>query len=163
MIDDPIRTSWRDEWFFEYSSTELKDAAQEKVDHHKKRLEHWEGEHQSLREKYIESVQESAKNATQKEAREAEEWANALMYADAESAGGAQFRVASASMSNLPQPKRKEIMGDPEIYAELQKALGKVQEHKGRVETFSRWVQLFKRDKDNVRRLTYSDAVFFGL
>src|SRR5436190_13943929 len=160
MIDDPVRTSWRDEWFFEYGAAELKDAAQEKVDHHKKRLEHWEGEHQTLREKYIESVQESAKNATEKEAREAEEWANALMYAD-ESPGGAQVRMAS--MSGLPQPKRKEIMGDPEIYAELQKALGKVQEHKGRVETFSRWVQLFGRDKDNVRRLTYSDAVFFGL
>jgi hypothetical protein len=161
MLDDPIRHSWRDEWFFEYASTELESAAQKKVDHHRKRLEHWEGEHQSLREKYIASVQESAKNATEKEAREAEDWANALMYADAESAGGAQFRMAS--MSGLPQPKRKEIMGDPEIYAELQKALGKVQEHKGRIETFSRWVQLFKRDKDNVRRLTYSDAVFFGV
>src|SRR4051812_13523202 len=111
-IEDPIRNSWRNEWVFEFADTELKDKAQEKVDHHKARLEYWEGQHQQLRDKYIASVQESAKNATEKEAAEAEEWANAVAYQD-ESAGGAQFRVASSAMSALPQARRKEIMGDP--------------------------------------------------
>lgn len=156
-VEDPVRNSWRNEWVFEFANTELKDKAQEKVDHHKARLEYWEGQHQELRDKYIASVQESAKNATEKEAREAEEWANAVAYQD----DGAQFRVASAS--GLPQPKRKEIMGDPETYMELQKALGKVQEHRGHIETFTRWVGLFGRNSDDVRRLTYSDVVFFGL
>lgn len=163
-LDDPVRTSWRDEWVFEFNESELADKAQAKVDHHKERLNHWQTETDKLREEYIKSVQEAATKATEKEALNAEQLAAMTeAWLDADLAGKAAFRTAS--VTNVPggfQPQKVEIMGDTETYQDLQKALAKINEHRGKVESFSRWVALLKRSGQDVRRLTYSDAQYFG-
>jgi hypothetical protein len=161
---EPIRTSLRDEWQFTFRSSELKEKAQEKVEHHRERLNHWQSEADTLREEYVKSVQEAAEKATTKEAQNAEQLAaltNEWLDNDAAGTRSGKFRVAS-SMPNF-QPQQIEIMGDDELYGDLQKALGKVNEHRRLVESFGRWVKLFESDNGVSRKLTYSDVAFFGL
>lgn len=145
----------RNTWVFSIQADELLEKSTQKVAHHKDRLKFWEGEQKAIREKYINSVREAAQEATEKEAREAEELALQIDYLETPLSG---VRMSS----NALPPRRKEIMGDAEIYEELQKALGKVNEHKAMVETFSRWELLFQRDPSAKFEMTYSDAMFFG-
>jgi hypothetical protein len=49
-MTDPIRTSLKDEWQFTFPCSELKEKAQEKVEHHRKRLEHWQSEADKVRD-----------------------------------------------------------------------------------------------------------------
>lgn len=157
----------RHEWEFDVPSSELAEKCEAKVTHHKERVKFYDGQHKELREKYIESVRTAAQNATEKEAQDAEHWAvalSALDEGDFETVHNRSAKFAYAGSSTVPAPRRREIMGDPEIYEELQKALSKLNEHRTNVETYTRWRDLLKRDPDgHTREVTFNDASFFGL
>lgn len=161
---DPIRTSLRDEWQFTFACSELKEKAEAKVEHHRERLNHWQAEADKLRDLYIKSVQEAAEKATTKEAQNAEQLAALTAdWLEADIAGTRSGKFAASNTLRGMQPQRVEIMGDTEIYTELQNALAKVNEHRNQVEGFGRWVKLFGTENGGDRKLTYSDVVFFGL
>lgn len=155
-----MRTQERDEWTFDIAASELKTKCEEKVEHHKDRVAYWDGQHKELRESYVKSVKDAAQNATEKEAKEAEDWAKAVDYLETDQFALAGNRVSKVSMA---APNRREIMGDPEIYQELQQALIKLNDHKNNVEAFSRWSSLLDRKGDEELDVTYDDAVYFGL
>lgn len=158
-----MATQERLEWEFDVPSTELVEKCEEKVTHHKDRVKYWDGQHKELREKYIESVRNAAQNATEKEAKDAEQWAAAISYMDEDNFNLAGNRISKSSLG-AGVPQRREIMGDPETYGELQKALAKLNEHRTEVESYTRWAHLLARDPNQgVRQLTINDAAYFGL
>jgi hypothetical protein len=166
-MSDIIRTNRRIEWTFAFSADELKTAAQKKVDHHKDRLSYWNDQHTELRDAYVKSVEDAAKRATDKEAREAEEIAQAMAYMEEDEFELAGNRMSKVSVANTLRADAHggsgaRVVGDPEIRAELRKALGKVAEHRQAMEQFSRWVSLFDRS-DGHFDLTATDAEYFGL
>lgn len=158
---DTPRHEWRREWVFDIPSGELVKAADDKVKHHRDRLKYWDEKHQELRDKYIKSVEEAAKDATEKEAKDAADWAE--LVTSYQEGPGVEFATSSPFSNKLSAgaPRRREIIGDPEIYEELQKALLKVNEHRTAVEEFSRWAKALRRE-DKTLPVTIRDLEYFG-
>lgn len=165
-----VRTTLRTEWTFKFTESELRDAAEKKVKHHKGRLENWTEEHTKTKDAYVKSVQDAAKRATEKETQDAEELGKLTdQWLEAEMAGAPQASTLRIAANNAyGGPKRMEIIGDTDLYEDLQKALQKVNEHRRKVEEFTRWVTLLPERKGDekqyfTRELTYEDAKYFGL
>lgn len=127
----------RNQFAFKYTAEELLTASEQKLSHHKQRLDHWKGQlyqrEQKLRDNGIEFT----------------------------------TVIKAGKLSNSTQYYNNGINIDPDLKREYDEAAERVQTHADAVDDFERWVRAFtyaKLTKEVDRfQLTVSDVEYFNL
>lgn len=146
----------RSKWEFAVPASELQSHAAERVEHHTNKVKEYQEKADERRQAYIESVEEAARKATDHEKVQAEALATQLA-----NEGYAHNQGSTQMLRSQP----KQIIGDAEILADLQRAEAKIAEHREKVRTYEMWVKLLAREGSGrqARELDIEDAHFFGL